>query len=132
MTDKVRLDKWLWACRFFKTRSLAKQAIDGGHVQVNGHRAKAGKELAGGELVTFRRGFDRCSVEVLQLESTRRSAKEVSGWYAETPESLAERQKHEAERKIARESYTQPDGRPDKKQRRQIHRFQRIAAGEEP
>jgi len=123
--ERVRLDKWPWACRFFKTRSLAKQAIEGGRVQVQGQRVKAGKELIGGELVTFRRGYDQWTVEVIELQDTRRSAPEVASWYAETPDSQEARKLREAERRLAQDLSGPPPGRPTKKQRRQIHRFQR-------
>ena len=126
MTDSVRLDKWLWACRFFKTRALAKKEIDGGRVQVNGQKAKPSKELTGGEKVSFWRGWDRCTVEVIELRQQRRSAADVAGWYRETKESAENREKHALERKAARESVRFDDRRPSKKQRRQIHRFKRI------
>lgn len=121
----VRLDKWLWACRFFKTRALAKKEIDGGRVQVNGQRAKASKELIGGELVRYWKGWDQCTVEVIELSDQRRNATEVASRYRETEESIVEREKRSAERKAQPRSDHFSEGRPSKKQRRQIHRFQR-------
>lgn len=131
MTDSVRLDKWLWACRFFKTRALAKKDIDGGRVQVNGQKAKPSKELTGGELVSFWRGWDRCTVEVIELHEQRRGAAEVADWYRETADSLKNREERTAERKAAREAVSFDDRRPTKKQRRQIHRFKRIQSMDE-
>lgn len=125
MSTGVRLDKWLWACRFFKTRAIAKKEIDGGRVQVNGQKAKASKELTGGELVRFWQGWDRCTVEVVELSDQRRSASIVASRYQETEESISERENRVAERKANRDSVTFDDRRPNKKQRRQIHRFQR-------
>lgn len=126
VSSKVRLDKWLWACRFFKTRALAKKEIEGGRVQVNGNKAKASKELIGGEQVRFWKGWDQCTVKVIQLRDQRRSASEVADWYLETEESIAERQKRAAERRAQPRMPGSDEGRPSKKQRRQIHRFQRI------
>ena len=125
MTEGVRLDKWLWACRFFKTRALAKKEIDGGRVQVNGKKSKAAKELTGGELVTFWQGWDKCTVEVVELSDQRRKASEVVSRYKETEESKTSREAHAAERRANREAVSFDDRRPSKKQRRQIHRFQR-------
>ena len=123
---KVRLDKWLWACRFFKTRALAKKEIDGGRVHVDGQKAKASKELVGGEMVRYWKGWDQCTVEVVELSDQRRSAAEVSSRYRETEESLVERDKRAAERRAQPRNSVFEEGRPNKKQRRQIHRFQRI------
>jgi len=125
LSGGVRLDKWLWACRFFKTRAIAKKEIDGGRVQINGQKAKASKELIGGELVRFWQGWDKCTVEVIELSDQRRKATEVSSRYRETEESIAEKQERAAERKANKDSVSFDDSRPSKKQRRQIHRFQR-------
>lgn len=125
MSAGIRLDKWLWACRFFKTRGIAKKEIDGGRVQINGQKAKASKELVGGELVAFWQGWDRCTVEVVELSDQRRKASEVISRYRETEESISERQRRAAERKANKDSVSFDDSRPSKKQRRQIHRFQR-------
>jgi ribosome-associated heat shock protein Hsp15 len=125
LSNKVRLDKWLWACRFYKTRALAKKEIEGGRVQVNGQKAKSSKELSGGELVCYWKGWDQCTVEVLQLSDQRRSAAEVAARYRETEASLAEREKRAAERRAQPRSNVFTESRPNKKQRRQIHRFQR-------
>lgn len=121
---KVRLDKWLWAARFFKTRSLAKQAIEGGKVHYNGARSKVSKDVEIDARLTIRRGWDEVSVDVLALSDQRRGASQAQELYRETPESIEKRELRAAQRKaygagadlISRE-------RPTKKQRRQIHRF---------
>ncbi|MBB3169954.1 S4 domain-containing protein [Simiduia aestuariiviva] len=127
--DKLRLDKWLWAARFFKTRSLAKAAIEGGKVRVDGDRPKVSKDISVGMSLTIRRGFDEQIVEVLALSDKRRGAPEAALLYRETEASLAARGEQQAARKAqAGEIHT--EGRPNKKQRRQIHRFVRRVVGE--
>ena len=120
---KVRIDKWLWAARFFKTRSLAKQAIDGGKVHVDGQRVKASKELTIGLMLQIRQGFDEREVVVKALSEQRRSAPEAALLYEETTESLARRELSTQQRKLASALQPVSDGRPTKKQRRQIHQF---------
>lgn len=119
--DRVRIDKWLWAARFFKTRSLAKTAIEGGKVKTNGQRPKASRELAVGDILDIRQGWDEKTVEVIALSDQRRGAPEAAKLYAETPESIARRQAEADLRKQANDSH--PGQRPNKKQRRLIHRF---------
>lgn len=122
--EQVRLDKWLWAARFFKTRSLAKQAIEGGKVHYRGERCKVSKDVEVGAVLSIRRGFDELEVEVLELSDQRRGATEARLLYRETPASIEKREAFAEQRKllgtaaavISRE-------RPTKKQRRQIHRF---------
>lgn len=125
MTDegKVRLDKWLWAARFFKTRALAKAAIEGGKVQCQGERCKPGKEPRIGDLFEIRQGFDVRIVEVKSLSGQRRSASEAQLLYAETPDSLARREQAAAKRKAMGAGMVISEHRPTKKQRRDIHRF---------
>lgn len=121
--DKVRIDKWLWAARFFKTRNLAKQAIDGGKVHCNGQRVKPSKEIEVGVRLRIRQGWDEKEIEVVSLSDKRRGAPEAILLYSETPESLEKRQQEAAQRKVLRGIIGQPEQRPTKKQRRQIHRF---------
>lgn len=121
--EKVRLDKWLWAARFFKTRNLAKQAIESGHVKSDGQRLKASKEISTGIILSVRQGWDTREVEVLALSDQRRGAPEAQKLYCETEESIAAREARAAERKVLRELQSLPLTRPTKKQRRQIHRF---------
>ena len=121
--QKVRLDKWLWAARFFKTRALAKTAIEGGKVHMNGQRTKPSKDLISGETLCIRQRWDEKTVTVIELSDQRRSAPEAEKLYNETPESMTLREKHTAERKATNDSMLPHDRRPTKKQRRQIHRF---------
>ena len=120
--DKVRIDKWLWAARFFKTRSLAKAAIEGGKVHIDGNKSKASRQLELGTVLTIRQGFDIKVVEVIGLSEQRRGAPEALLLYSETAESVTLREQNAAQRKAVNNS-SASDGKPNKKQRRQIHRF---------
>ena len=120
--DKVRLDKWLWAARFFKTRALAKAAIEGGKVHCRGERCKPGKEPKVGEELVIRVGFDERSVVVRALSAVRRGAPEAQLLYEETADSLARREKAAAMRK-AGSLGVETEGKPTKKQRRALQRF---------
>ena len=122
--DRVRLDKWLWAARLFKTRSLAKQAIEGGKVRYEGERCKVSKEVDIGALLTVRKGWDELEIEVLQLSDQRRGASEAQLLYRETADSIARREAFaEQRRAMGAASAIISRDRPNKKQRRQIHRF---------
>ncbi len=120
---RIRLDKWLWAARFFKTRALAKQAIEGGKVQYGGVRAKVSKIVEIGALLQIRQGMDEKTVEVLQLSDQRRGAPDALLLYAETPASQSQRAAAQEQRKLARAGQPVDSQRPSKKGRRQIHRF---------
>lgn len=117
--DNVRLDKWLWAARFFKTRAQAKAAIEGGKVHCRGERCKPSKEPKVGDELLIRIGFDERTVVVRALSAVRRGAPEAQTLYEETPQSLAAREEAAAQRKAGALGL-QTDGRPSKKQRRQI------------
>ncbi|MBE7926270.1 ribosome-associated heat shock protein Hsp15 [Pseudomonas saudiphocaensis] len=119
---KVRLDKWLWAARFFKTRALAKAAIEGGKVHCKGERCKPSKELRVGEELVIRAGFDERTVVVRALSDVRRGAPEAQLLYEETAESLTRREQAAALRKAGALG-VETDGRPSKKQRRDLQRF---------
>ncbi|MDP1520350.1 ribosome-associated heat shock protein Hsp15 [Porticoccus litoralis] len=121
--DKVRLDKWLWAGRFFKTRALAKAAIEGGKVHIDGQRAKPSKEVTVGIQLVIRQGRDEKTVVIKKLSEQRRGASEAVHLYQETEDSIAQREKKAEERKAANLTRPSLDHRPSKKQRRQIHRF---------
>lgn len=121
-TDKIRLDKWLWAARFFKTRALAKAAIEGGKVQCRGERCKPAKEPKCGDELTLRTGFDERTVIILALSGVRRGATEAQTLYRETEQSIAKREQAAALRKAGALGVS-TEGRPNKKQRRQIHRL---------
>ncbi|MFU8763763.1 MAG: RNA-binding S4 domain-containing protein [Haliea sp.] len=120
---KLRIDKWLWAARFFKTRSLAKAAIEGGKVQLDGQRVKVSKEIAVGDRLQIRQGWDQRDVVVEALSDQRRGAPEAQLLYTETAASVAKRESEAAARKAAGGMIDRPAHRPTKKQRRQIHRF---------
>ena len=122
---KLRLDKWLWAARFFKTRSLAKAAIEGGKVQLEGNRVKVSKEISVGDLLRIRQGWDEKDIEVLALSDQRRGAPEAQSLYRESAESINRREEEAAARKAAGGMIERPAKRPTKKQRRQIHRFKK-------
>ncbi|MFP8967643.1 ribosome-associated heat shock protein Hsp15 [Pokkaliibacter sp. CJK22405] len=118
----VRLDKWLWAARFYKTRGLAKDAIEGGKVDYNGAKGKPSRMVELGALIGLRQGYDDKVVEVLGLNDQRRPATEAQALYQETPESIAARERKAADRK-ANNGALVSEHRPSKKERRQIHRF---------
>ena len=120
---KLRLDKWLWAARFFKTRSLAKAAIDGGKVHLNDQRVKVSKEVSVDDILQIRQGLDEKVVRIKQLSTQRRGAPEAQLLYEETAESLEQREKQAQARKSAGGMIDRPAYRPTKKQRRQIHNF---------
>ena len=121
--DKVRIDKWLWAARFFKTRTLAKQAIDGGKVHCDGQRIKPSKEIEVGLELTIRQGHDEKTVRVDALSDKRRGAPEAALLYSETEASIEKRAREAEQRKTLRGLDMTPDTKPTKKQRRQIHRL---------
>jgi ribosome-associated heat shock protein Hsp15 len=120
--DKVRLDKWLWAARFFKTRALAKAAIESGKVHCRGERCKPGKEPRVGDEFQIRMGFDERTVVVQALSIVRRGAPEAQLLYSETPDSIAKREQAAEMRKAGNLGIT-TDGKPSKKQRRQLFQF---------
>ena len=126
LETKVRLDKWLWAARFFKTRNLAKQAIEGGKVHCDGQRVKAAKEISVGVTLGIRQDLDEKTVIVKMLSDQRRGSPEAVLLYEETAESKTLREKRSAERKAGLASFLVSDHKPNKKERRQIHQFQRI------
>ncbi len=120
--DNVRLDKWLWAARFYKTRALAKAAIESGKVHCRGERCKPGKEPRIGDQFQIRTGFDERTVVVEALSVVRRGAPEAQALYSETPESITKRENEAALRKAGNLGVT-TDGKPTKKQRRQLFDF---------
>jgi ribosome-associated heat shock protein Hsp15 len=119
---RVRIDKWLWAARFYRTRSLAKEAIEGGKVHCDGQRVKVSKEVKAGMRLELRQGFDEKTVVVKALSEVRGPASVAQQLYEETPESIAAREQRQANRRA--QNLAHPDQRPSKKDRRQIHRFQ--------
>ena len=123
----TRLDKWLWAARFYKTRAIAKQMIDGGKVFYNGQRSKSGKAVVLGDRITIRQGFEEKHVIVIALADKRRDATFAQTLYQETTESIETREKNNLARKQGILLSPASDTKPDKKQRRQIrHLKERI------
>lgn len=120
---KVRLDKWLWAARFFKTRALAGEAVSGGKVHLGGHRIKPSRTVKLNDCFEIRRGFELFEVVVTAVSDRRGSAQEAQSLYRETEASVAKRDAEAEKRKLAALARPRTEGRPDKKQRRQIHRF---------
>ncbi|MCE0557363.1 MULTISPECIES: ribosome-associated heat shock protein Hsp15 [unclassified Motilimonas] len=118
--DGVRLDKWLWAARFFKTRGLARDVIQGGKVQYNGQRTKPSRLVEVGATITVRQGHDNKEVVVLKVEGQRKSAPQAQLLYEETEASIALRAQHAELRKLSALHAPHPDRRPDKKQRREL------------
>lgn len=121
--SKIRLDKWLWAARFYKTRSVAKQAIEGGKVHYDGQRVKVSKEVRVGAMLLVRQGHDEKEIEVMALSDKRRGAPEAALLYQETQTSIKKRDEASAQRKVLNAQFARPDQKPNKKDRRQIHRF---------
>ncbi|MEO1885530.1 MAG: S4 domain-containing protein [Methylococcales bacterium] len=124
--DAIRLDKWLWAARFYKTRKLAAEAIAGGKIHLNEQRSKPGKEVKIGAQLLITKDLYQWDITITSLAKHRRPAKEALLLYQESQDSLAKRQKQIL---LNRENKTQSDNykdhRPNKKERRQIHRFVR-------
>jgi len=121
MTDKkIRLDKWLWAARFYKTRSIARDMIQGGKVHYNGQRGKASKIVEEGALLSIRQGdiFKQVRVEI--LSDQRRGAPIAETLYSETAESVKKREEYQTLRKLSLQNAPHPDRKPNKKQRREL------------
>jgi len=119
----VRIDRWLWAARFFKTRSLAKQAVEGGKVHIEGHRAKPAKEIRIGRELTIRRGDSEMTVVVTELSEQRGPAKVAQLLYRETEHSIEHRETAAARRRMERAGLQVPSRKPTKKDRRDLHKF---------
>ena len=123
MEDKVRVDKWLWAARFFKTRSLASTAVNGGHVQVNGERVKPSRIIKVGDQLIIRKAELQFVVVVLGLSGKRGPAVKARTLYEETAESIEAREMAALQRKMLGSAVTGPRGKPDKRERRKIREF---------
>ncbi|AFV87381.1 heat-shock protein [Alteromonas mediterranea] len=122
-TQNVRLDKWLWAARFFKTRAIARDMVQSGKVQYNGQRTKPGKHVELGAMIKVPAGWDNREIKVLGLSDKRLSAPLAQALFEETAESVTKREENQAARKLSAFHSPKPDHRPDKKQRRQIIKF---------
>jgi ribosome-associated heat shock protein Hsp15 len=123
--ERVRVDKWLWAARFFKTRSAATEAVLAGHVQVNGSRVKPSREVAAGDRLEVRVGQLRRTVVVTGVAERRGPASVAATLYEETPESMAERERHAAERRLSRPLGADLGARPTKQARRRLDALRR-------
>jgi ribosome-associated heat shock protein Hsp15 len=123
VSDSVRIDKWLWAARFFKTRSLATDAVDGGKVRLNGERVKPARSVKAGDTLAIDNGATEWEVVVRALAEKRGSASIAQTLYTETEKSIAERQKKVEQRQFFREPGETIKGRPTKRDRRQLDKF---------
>ncbi len=123
-TDSIRLDKWLWSARFFKTRRLAAEAVAGGKVHLNGQRCKPAKEVKTGDRLTITKEQYNWNLLVKGINKHRRPYSEAILLYEETPESAAKRKEQVAlNKQQASQKHSSLEKKPNKKQRRQIHRF---------
>lgn len=122
VNQTMRIDKWVWVARFYKTRSAAKEAIEGGKVHFDGNRVKVSKEVRIGMQLTIRQGFDEKTVVVKALSAVRGGAPQAQLLYDETPQSIAKREFYSSQRKLG--NLARPENRPTKRDRRLIHRFQ--------
>ncbi|PAJ73523.1 heat-shock protein [Pseudoalteromonas sp. NBT06-2] len=122
-TLKVRLDKWLWAARFYKTRAIARDMVQGGKVQYNGQRCKASKTVEIGAIIKLTQNYDEKIITVLVISEHRRGAPEAQLLYQESDESIKQREINTIARKNNNFFSPHPDRKPDKKQRRKIIQF---------
>lgn len=123
METSVRLDKWLWAARFFKTRSVARDAVSGGKVHLNGHRAKPGRALNVGDELRIQRGEEEYAITVTELTTRRGPAVVARTLYDESEESRLKREQLIEQKKLERQQNASRERRPDKRQRRRLIRF---------
>ena len=124
MTDqKVRLDKWLWAARFYKTRSIATDMINGGKVHYNGQRCKASKHVEVGAVIKLRQGYDEKVVIIEKISDKRQNFTIAQTLYQETPDSIANREAESLARQSSAAMSPRPESKPDKKQRRTLINF---------
>lgn len=122
-SSEVRIDKWLWAARFFKTRAIANRAVRGGKVHRNGERVKPGHPVRVGDMLQIQQGFDKKTIKVISLSEKRGPATEARLLYQETEESLRRREENARQRRMAAGRRQAVGGKPSKRERRQIIRF---------
>jgi len=128
---RVRLDRWLWAARFFKSRAMAKAAIEGGKVEIDGQRGKPAKEITIGQHINVRRGDELFDVKVTALAEKRGSATIAATLYQETTASLEQRKADAARRKMERAGLRVPEKRPEKRDRRALARMKQADSGDD-
>jgi len=131
-TPRVRLDRWLWAARFFKTRAGAKKALESGKVSWAGQRPKPSREVVLGAELTIRRGDVEQTVVVTGLEERRGSASDAARLYTETPSSVARREAAATLRRLQRSGLQAPPGRPDRRQRRALQELKYATSADDP
>jgi ribosome-associated heat shock protein Hsp15 len=121
--ERVRLDQWLWAARFYRTRAMAKNAIDGGKVQIGGVKAKASRAVHPGDVILMTRPFFHMEVKVTGLSANRGSATSAQTLYEESADSINARMRAIAARRLERAGLVPPAGRPEKHDRRELRRL---------
>ena len=123
--DRLRVDKWLWAARFFKTRSIAKTAIEGGKVHLSGQRVKVSREICVGEKLVIKQGWDEREIIVKSLSDKRGPASAALMLYAETDGSIARREREAQARKSAGGAVARPTNKPGKHERKALERLRK-------
>ena len=123
--DRIRVDKWLWAARFFKTRSIAKTAIEGGKVHLDGQRVKVSREISVGETLVIKQGWDEKEIVVRSLSAQRGPAPAARELYEETAASIEKRERKAQARKAAGGAVARPTQKPGKHQRKALERLRK-------
>ena len=123
MTEELRIDKWLWVARFFKTRSLASEAVNGGKVHLNDHRVKAGRSVKIGDTLSIQKSSDLFEILIVGINKTRRPAKEAKLLYEESEKSRLKREQEHAIKKLASATRPVPQRRPGKRERELLRNF---------
>ena len=124
-SESIRIDKWLWHSRFFKTRSLASTSVNGGKVHLNGQRVKAGREVKPGDFLSIQKDSVLYEVTIKAILKTRRPAKEACLTYEESDSSREKREQEQQIKKLASASRPVPKRKPDKREREQLRRFKK-------
>lgn len=120
---EIRIDKWLWTSRFFKTRSLASKEVNGGKIHLNGQRVKAGRLVKIGDTLSIQKSGDLFEVNIVGINKTRRPAKEACLLYEESEQSRARRDQEHEIKKLASATRPVPQRKPDKREREQLRNF---------
>ena len=123
MTEELRIDKWLWTARFFKTRSLASEAVNGGKVHLNDHRVKAGRLVKIGDTLSIQKSSDLFEILIVGINKTRRPAKEAKLLYEESEKSRLKREQEHEIKKLASATRPVPQRKPGKREREQLRNF---------